>query len=654
MNAIFFYNLTAQNGWRWRFEIITASDTLLSSPQYIEIPDNIIGEEITWQAKFPNAPLGLSDTPSVKLMFNMENLSATPGLEYLRSRLESPFLVFDMPFPSAPNENYQVYNPETNDFEPATVQGGAPQVAKIRLTNVLRVMTDYGNPNTANFDSIRATNDNAENSTIVFSGVQAFSPAGEDDLLTSALTIEFMHLNRYVLEQINPSVVDAQMKTIAPAVAASVILTGWKDSASARRIEIHQTSGDDYSYQSLNIQLYPVQALFSAVSNLFVKVRQHLIRQSGFAWNGFETYLNFARFYRINMDTGLQGTVLNTGNLYFIGRIYPSYTDGGTFEAVGGTFSQGSKFWGYKNMFDFFVDLAECGTKELYRETGFSAQLLKTSLIIPPSATIELTRDTIGLDSQSTRQYAALSGFEVAVAENTIALSNFGRALVEDTFNFEMYFHNSFRQWEYSFCPDNTNSPTVRGYGTDAAALEGQLFYLDGPARVIAVHPACDFENETGYEQDLFQTGDTISPSAFAWLYPRFLGIGIFNADEGFDLIQEKMSEYLARWQANFGIARLVGGEIVAHLSSDRQRKFSGSYNLKIGRIASGSPVTDVQMPMPRNLGRRYTLEIAFFPSWRNVPTSRIFILSSELDITNGLSKNEFFAQDLPVTFIPL
>lgn len=654
MNAIFFYNLTAKNGWRWRFEIITAGDTLLSNPDYVEIPENVITEEITWTAKFPKAPLGLSDTPSVKLTFNLENLGTSPQLEYLRSRLEAPFLVFDMPFLINPDSSYPVYDPETDTFVTQDIPGGTPQLVKIRLTNVLRVMTDYGDPNTTSFEQLRGTNENAENSTMVFSGVQDFSPAGDDDLLTDALTIEFMHLNRYVLQQINPSMLDSRMRSIAPIIAASVIVTGWKDPSSTRRIELHETSGDDYSYESMNIQLYSVQNFFNAISTLFREVRKYLIRQDGFTWNGFETYLQFARFYKINLNTGLQGAALNANELLFIGRIYPSYTDGGAPEAVGGTFSQGSKFWSYKTLFDFFVDICECGTKELYRETGLSAQLLKTSLIIPPGAIIQLTRDSIGLEAQSTRQYAALSGFEVAVAESTIALNSFGRALVEETFNFDMYFHNVFRQWEYAFCPDNTTSAVVRGYSTNAAALEGQLFYLDGPTRVIAAHPACDFADENAYVQDLFQTGDTISPNAFKWLYPAFLGIGIFNADEGFALIEEKMSEYIARWQANFGIARLVGTEIVANLSSDRQRKFSGSYTLKAGRIESGSPVTDIQMPFPRNLGRKYTVESTFFNAWRNVPTQRIFVLSSELDIVKGLSKNDFFAQDLPVTFISL
>jgi hypothetical protein len=57
---------------------------------------------------------------------------------------------------------------------------------------------------------------------------------------------------------------------------------------------------------------------------------------------------------------------------------------------------------------------------------------------------------------------------------------------------------------------------------------------------------------------------------------------------------------------------------------------------------------------MPRNAGRRYTIGAGLFDAWLNVPSSRVFLISSELDIVSGVSKNEFFAQDLPITISPL
>ncbi len=655
MNAIFFYNLTAENGWRWRFEIITSHDTLLSSPQYVEIPEGAITSEVVWQSKFPNTPIGLPDTPSVKMTFRMDELGSTPALQYLRGKLDSPFQVYEVSFGSTADSSYTVYDPNTDSYITIDVAGKPPAVSKIRLSNVLRVMTDYGNPNIASFDELRGTNANAENSTIVFSGVQTVEPPSEYNHKTKTLTIEFLHLNRYVLQQVNASMIDAQIKLQAPFYFASAILASWKDPNSAKRVELHLSSGDDKSYLSQNIAVYPVAALFTTLSTVFNEIRKYLLRQTGFTWNGFTSYMNFARFYKQNLDNGLQGAALSYSELYFVGRVFPPSTDGGESVPIGGMFAAGSKFMEYKNMFDFLLDLSECCTKELYRETVFAPQLLKTGLELPPNGIEELTTELLALGESSLRQFGALGGYETAVAGGNITASDMGRAGVDQTYNFIPYFHNVFQGWEYSYCPDNgTTSNPIRGYDFSGAdKLEGQIFYVESN-KLIAAHPACDFENETGYAQDTFNANTVINPETFGWLYPKFLGFPSFNADEGFERIAEKWNEYVNYWRTDMGLARLLGYEIVANLSSDKQRKFSADCRLQSGAIVSGSPVTDISMPFPRNIGRKYTIASDLFDSWISIPTSRVYLISSELDVVKGISKNDFFAQDLPIIFIPI
>jgi hypothetical protein len=640
MNVIYYYNLTANNGWRWRFEIITSDTTLLSSPTYVEIPEGVIQQDIKWSAKFPNVPIGLSDTPSVNISFCLAYLGSSPELINLRTKLDSPFLNFDAPIASVPASTTEVYNYETGEYEIVNIPAYSAQVTKIRLSNVLRIMTNYGN-DAVTFDNMHATDDNAINTTIVFSGVQSVSPPSSYNHKNKCISIEFMHLNRYVLEQINPSMVDVQMGQTGARRARSVIMHGFKG-ATPYAVELHQTSGDQESFEAENIWLYKVDQFFSAINVLFTDIRKYIIRQDGFTWYGFDSYLQHCRFYRQNLLTGLQGAALNKEDLYFIGRVFAPSTDGNKPELIGGTFSTGSKFYSLKNMFDFFVDICECGTKAIYIEFSLIPQLLTTTTELPPNGALELNADNIGLNDESERQFGALGGYECDVAGANIAVSNFGRAQSEDTFNFAPYFHNVFQEFSYSFSPDNQFSALIRGMATDVTQLEGQLFYADG-SKTIAVHPACDYKNSPfTYTNDLFSAPFTIDPNASTWFYAgNFLNL--FLMDKGFSRITEKINEYINRWRGEIGVARRIGYEIISNLSSDKQRKFSGT------TILTGW-ISPTSAPLPRNVGRIYTIGAGLFDHWLDVPTSRVFLLSSELDIVKGVAQNEFFAQDIPIT----
>ena len=645
MNVIYYYNLTANNGWRWRFEIITSDTALLSSPAYVEIPEGVIQQEITWQAKFANAPIGLCDTPSVSLSLCMKYLDGSPELINLRTKLDAPFLNFDAPIDTVEGLIVEVFNFELGIYEIVTIPDYSAQVPTIRLSNVLRVMTNFGN-DAVTFNDLRGTDENATNTTMCFSGVQSISPPSSYNHKTKCITIEFMHLNRYVLEQINPGMVDVQMGLITPRKARTLIMHGFKGST-PYAVELHQTSGDKDSFNAENIWLYKTDQLFEAIDTIFTQIRKYIIRQDGFTWNGFDSYLLHSRFYRQNLLTGLQGTTLLKSDLYFIGRVYSPATDGNDPELIGGTFAQSSRFYGMKNMFDFIVDICECGTKAIYYEYGLVPQLLATTTELPPNGAEQLTPDNLALGDESERQFGALGGYECEVSGGNIAVSNFGRAQSEDRFNFVPYFHNVFQEFSYAFCPDGKFNPVLRGMATDVASLEGQLFYADGLTNTIAVHPACDFKNNVlTYEKDTFTAGATITPQAANWFFTGNFFVP-FKIDEGFDRIISKMNEYINLWRNDMGVARRIGYEIIANLSSDKQRKFSGSASA-YGWLGSTA------LPMPRNAGRRYKIGTGLFDAWLNVPSSRVFLISSELDIVSGVSENEFFAQDVPITISPL
>ncbi|MBL7990934.1 MAG: hypothetical protein JNN25_05815, partial [Candidatus Kapabacteria bacterium] len=244
MNIVYYQNMTAANGWRWRLEIHTADTTNLSSPTYIKLPLNVVDDEIVWQAKFEKLPCGLVETPSLKLSFNVRHLDATPELQHLRSRLFKPFVNYEVQGETVEIPEYTYWDPtqQTNITIPEHDESIAPLVPTVRLSNVVRLKTDFGAVNdTTVFQPI--TDNDSSLSLVVFSGAQRIAPEPEYDIEKGTLTIEFMHLTRVALEQVNYTIVETffYASSVPKFSANHVILT--QQTQSGQRLEIRETVG---------------------------------------------------------------------------------------------------------------------------------------------------------------------------------------------------------------------------------------------------------------------------------------------------------------------------------------------------------------------------------------------------------------------------
>lgn len=113
MNVIYFTNIYARNGWKWRLEIFTADVVPLSSPTYVDLGLAVVSDEITWAAKYNKLPIGLSETPSLKLKFNISALEDNTTLQHLRDRLFDQFVQYTFPTLSGISASIDVTDPVT-------------------------------------------------------------------------------------------------------------------------------------------------------------------------------------------------------------------------------------------------------------------------------------------------------------------------------------------------------------------------------------------------------------------------------------------------------------------------------------------------------------------------------------------------------------
>jgi hypothetical protein len=92
MNTIFQHYFVNDNDESWRVELLTAGDDL-ENHTLTSIPYDVIQSEILWECTLAdNMPIGLPETPTVTVVFNLNKLQGSSALEHLRDRLISPFI----------------------------------------------------------------------------------------------------------------------------------------------------------------------------------------------------------------------------------------------------------------------------------------------------------------------------------------------------------------------------------------------------------------------------------------------------------------------------------------------------------------------------------------------------------------------------------
>ena len=650
MNVVYYQNMTAANGWRWRLEIHTADTTNLSSPTYIKLPLNVIDDEIVWQAKFEKLPCGLVETPSLKLSLNVRKLGATPELQHLRSRLFKPFVNYDLQGETITYPEQTFWNPVTGMVE--TIPGGtqtiAPLIPTVRLSNVVRLKTDFGAVNdTTVFQPI--TDSDSALSLVVFSGAQRIAPEPEYDIEKGTLTIEFMHLTRVALEQVNYTIVETffYASSVPKFSANHVILT--QQTQSGQRLEIRETvgGGNEGNLQYNGIQLAPVSLLFDSIRQPFEFIRNKILRVPTSTFNAFPLGpLEFASLFQ-QTDTGMQGApVLNP---LFIARIYDAYADENGVNAVGGTFSNVSEFAKYKNMYDFLQDVYNSALKVSLWDAGFAWANLQDGISVVSGGGMQLTRYNMSVENL-TPQADTIGSVEVVAGGTNITLGNTGTGLVDTTANIFCYFHNEFPEWSFieSKASDAQIIGEIGASVIDAVGenitrpeYEGKLFYEQG-GKYYAVHPACGYADNGTAQQDQFVAASALPANILQWAKKK-----------DWDAVDERVNKYFALWRRDFGLANRVGNSMLRHFAFDDQKKFSGKTRIK-GSYSGGGGSVLLSLPMPRNTGALYTRDADLIESFTNTPTARCYLTSASMDVLSAITDVEFHAIPNPITFIPL
>jgi hypothetical protein len=650
MNVIYYQNIKIYGGWRWRLEIHTADTTNLSSPTYIKIPLDVIESEMVWQAKFEKLPCGLVETPSLKISFNVRNLGGTPELQHLRSRLFKPFVNYDIENETIRIPEYTYWDPtqQINITIPARTESIAPKVPRVRLSNVVRLKTDFGAVNdTSVFQPI--TDSDSALSLVVFSGVQRIAPEPEYDIEKGTLTIEFMHLIRFALEQVNYTIVETFFYSL-PVTRYStnhVILA--QQTQSGQRLEIRETiaGGNEGNLQYNGIQLAPVSLLFDSIKKPFEFIRDKILRVPNSTFNAFPLGpLEFATLYQ-QTDTGMQGGIVT--NPLFIYRIYDAYADENGSPIVGGTFSDASEFAKYKNMYDFLQDVYNSSMKVSLWDAGFAWANLQDGISVVSGVGMQLTRYNISVENL-TPQADTIGTVEVVAGGKNITFANIGTGLVDTTANIFCYFHNEFPEWSFieSKASDAQIIGEIGASVIDAVGenisrpeYEGKLFYEQG-GKYYAVHPACGYADNGTAQQDQFVAAEALPANILQWAKKK-----------DWDAVDERVNKYFALWRRDFGLANRVGNAMLRHFAFDDQKKFSGKTRIK-GIYSGGGGSALLSLPMPRNVGALYTRDADLIESFTNTPTARCYLTSASMNILSGLSDVEFHAIPNPITFIPL
>lgn len=701
---VFFYNVTANNGWKWRLEFIPSDTALLSAINYVPLPPTAIGEEILWESGYAEPiPIGLPNSPTLSIQVNCNALEGV--YEEFRTKIFKPFTQGQFPAirQDVQQKRWDVTGHFVNDdheIEPSWTEndhslpnvGGlvTPETPYFWLTNIVRLTCDFGAG--LSFDDLSLTH--VEDEHIVFSGAQQISPALEYDLATGVASLSFTHLTRYALEQLNASIVTTLTDCWCPTVRMDKVFNvTWQNNSPSEQVYL----GDCDSYHDFahpQIHLINLSRFHSCLVEGVEIIRDMLLRRAprsymmfpkprfkpfapysptplGFVvcsdcepdayaggvrlvgfpgapdnmdsyvplWGGWE----HARLYGQKVTAAMLPTsdmVIHEPNdtvTPYYATLYVLYdfwdSDSGTSKA--GLRVKGSKFWEYKNMYDFVSDSFETGVTANFLDD----RIISAQLGLGLGAVVEITAADVEMGNID-RSPTGLASCELAApGGDNVMVSAVGASLLNAGYNVDMYFHNHHAgDWEIAVeLEDNA----AFGVGHGKSILEGRLFYPDtgkimapddGRCYFAAVHPACDFKDDNAYQTDDMVAYDT-------W------DVGLWG--ESWGTIGTTAAGYFKRWRAQFGIRRRIAEAIIRHFSNYDQSKIETKLLLDTDATKD---MSGDKCPMPINLGRRYKFVGGFIPAYTNVADTG-YLIDAKVNVVSGIVEASFL-NNIPASVI--
>ncbi len=333
----FLYELTAQNGWRWRVEIIPAQQDSLTNVTTLTdttLPSNalIADSDIVLKGNFEKRPLGLNAASGMTVKFNLDALTGSTALTDLREFLLSPTV-----------SGAGLYNSSGNVVSAGTywISSDLPSPAvKFTAANVITLRSDFGNAG-----ATMATAD------VVFQGVQKRTSENKFDLKieNAPFDVEFVNIGHYVLEQLPQKYLDSL--NIASAVSAMATPRLYDRFPGTDAIWSLVCPSDCTAY------VIRIDDFQTNINNAAKAMYRGMVRSNS---------ANFT-LELINNDTGGTGTMkmykYGTNNALgaAVSVIYMIYAVRQSSSTLFHAFEDKDYFGSYKNLLDIFKEFCEIG-----------------------------------------------------------------------------------------------------------------------------------------------------------------------------------------------------------------------------------------------------------------------------------------------------
>jgi hypothetical protein len=609
MNVVFRHTFRAANGWRWQIQIHTADPAPLVSPMVITLPENcIINEGLEWACKFSDLPIGLTDTPTLKVSFNVASLVGTPALDHLRLRLQRPFVVEVVPDVIIPatTEEQQRWEIEPYDGSgywrnytvPVPAYSLSPDIKDFKLTNHILLTSDEGNSALpeANF-------------AYMFSGCQRPSPSAKLTGLRnpnfSTITIEFFHSARFVLEQISADMLSAYIRkrpSVQRNYAANVSFLDVPKKAQF----IEQPK--DVTETSAAMSFWKVSDFFAAINEIAEEIGKKVYRRTAdvaiIPTGGY----GFVRFHYAGISDFDQSILIFGNDIYFLGSV----SNPPDWKKQGGLLDKGSPLYGEETVFDVLKLIYEAGSLVTYTEinTGFIASKMRGT-----DSGVTLTTDDVQID-EADNGATTIRGVELNMQGiSNIRYTNTGASFADKDWTLKLFWHNATPEIDGEKKEtDSADQVISQKYNTT------KLYTIASADYMLAVHPSCGLDS-----------GATIvNTPSISKTAPNDL-TGILRRDWKWG---KPEYDYIVRqWTETTGYHTLVAQEILAIFGNYEQMKFPA-------KTAKNSVLANV---LPIDVGKVFTLAAGLFPPIYQQP-NKAYLIGSIVKLYDGTAELEFFA----------
>jgi hypothetical protein len=600
-------------------ELFTADPAPLNTPTEIVLPDNCVTKEsLKWSCKFASGlPIGITDTPTLTVTFNLETLLATPELDFLRNRLLKPFLIENVAPTVVPayTETQRVWVVDANEVEGGywqdvitniPAQTIEPDVKEYKLTNVIILKSDKGDSalDEANF-------------RFMFTGCQRLSPTAKLFFKTARkgayrpLSVEFMHSARFVLEQISPSSVVTKLRSKVVQNASYAANVEFQDNPKKAQFIEQQKNVDASNAGMVYYKVSDFYAVLEEITNeVTQKVDRTSVGTSAVPTGGWA----FGLYYAADPTDFSKGLGVTSANMWFLGSVLEPPNG----ERRGGMLDNGSPLHQRETMFDALKEMYEAGSIVRYSNARTFFHIDKmygTENGSNSDPTIVLSADMLELDDDGEQGFKYLRGVELnANGISNIRYTQQGASFADTDWALKLFWHNA--------------TPPPEGdkkEESDADRVISQKYsitklYAQNGQNMIAVHPSCAFD-----------TGKAVKNTALITKTAPYDLTGVLRRDWKWG---KPEAEYVFRaWTETTGYHSLVANELLVMFGNYEQIKIP----------AKTAHLTALAGCTPLAVGQWFTFEAGVFPAGYPQVT-KAWLTASEFALYDGVQELEFFA----------